>query len=82
MMIVNERKEKSFRSTAVSSGGCTVKVEEAVKAAAEWNKRLNAERKEKRSAAFDLQTMTVHYPRTGKGKMKVGDSRVQVNIFI
>ena len=45
-------------------------MEEAAKAAAEYNKRLNLERKTQRTAYFDMQTFSVQYPKTGKGKMK------------
>jgi len=68
--VVNERKERSLRNYNYSSGGGNVKVEEAAKAAAEYNKRLNQERKTQRTAYFDMQTFSVQYPKTGKGKMK------------
>ena len=48
-----------------------VKVEEAVKLAAEYNRQLNQERRERRNGHFDMQTYTVHYPMNGKGRMKV-----------
>ena len=32
---------------------------------------MNAERKEKRTACFDMQTFNIHYPMSGRGKMKV-----------
>ena len=32
---------------------------------------MNAERKEKRTACFDMQTFNIHYPMNGRGKMKV-----------
>lgn len=71
MNVVNERKEKSFKFQSYTSSASGVNIQDAVKAAAEWNKQLNHVRKTERAAAFDLQTMTVHYPKTGKGKMKV-----------
>jgi len=70
LTVVNERKERSLRNYNYSSGGGSVKVEEAAKAAAEYNKRLNQERKTQRTAYFDMQTFSVQYPKTGKGKMK------------
>merc|ERR1711970_566188 len=70
MTVVNERKERSLRNYNYSSGGGSVKVEEAAKAAAEYNKRLNQERKTQRTAYFDMQTFSVQYPKTGKGRMK------------
>ena len=42
-----------------------------MKLAAEYNKRLNADRKTIRTAYFDMQTFAVHYPRTNKGRMRV-----------
>lgn len=71
MGVLNERKERSLRNCNYSSGGGDVKVEEAAKIAAEYNKQLNLERKRDRSSHFDMQTFTVHYPKTGKGRMKV-----------
>jgi len=70
LTVVNERKERSLRNYNYSSGGGSVKVEEAAKAAAEYNKRLNQERKTQRTAYFDMQTFSVQYPKTGKGRMK------------
>ena len=32
---------------------------------------MNAERREKRTACFDMQTFNIHYPMSGRGKMKV-----------
>jgi hypothetical protein len=54
-----------FRNLNYNSGGGDVKVEEAAKAAAEYNKMLNRERRDLRGAYFDIQTFAVHYPRTG-----------------
>jgi len=71
MTVVNERKERSLRNYNYTSGGGSVKVEEAAKAAAEYNKKLNQERRTQRTAYFDMQTFSVQYPKTGKGKMKV-----------
>lgn len=71
MTVVNERKEKSFKFQTYQSGASSVNIQDAVKAAADWNKQLNHVRNTERAAAFDLQTMTVHYPKTGKGRMKV-----------
>merc|ERR1712012_1323045 len=71
MLVVNERKERSLRNLTYSSGSGSVKVEEAVKAAAEFNKKFNEERKQQRQAYFDMQTFTCHYPKSNKGKMKV-----------
>ena len=40
-------------------------VEEAAKLAAEYNRQLNQERREQRNSYFDIQTFTVHKPKTG-----------------
>ena len=40
-------------------------MEEAAKAAAEYNKMINRERSELRRSYFDIQTFAVHYPKTG-----------------
>jgi len=69
--VVNERKERSLRNYNYSTGSGNIKIEEAVKAAAEYNKKFNRERKDQRGAYFDLQTFTCHYPKSNKGKMKV-----------
>jgi len=70
LTVVNERKERSLRNYNYTSGGGNVKLGEAAKLAAEYNKRLNMERKTQRTAYFDMQTFSVQYPKTGKGKMK------------
>ena len=46
-------------------------VEKSVRSAAEWNKSMNAEKKEKRRAYFDMQTFQVHHPLNGRGRCKV-----------
>ncbi len=46
-------------------------MEKSVRSAAEWNKRLNADRREQRSAYFDMQTFHVHYPLNDRGRAKV-----------
>jgi len=69
--VVNERKERSNRNYNYSTGSGNVKVEEAVKAAAEYNKKFNEDRRNQRSAYFDMQTFTCHYPKANKGNMKV-----------
>jgi len=69
--VLNERKERSLRNINYNSGGGDVKVEEAVKLAAEFNKKLNQERKEQRRAFFDMQTFRVHYPKNNIGNMQV-----------
>ena len=72
MAVVNERKERSLRNYNYSSSGVgNVNIDEAVKAAAEFNKKMNEERKAQRSAYFDIQTFTCHYPKANKGKMSV-----------
>ena len=71
MTVLNERKERSLRPHNYTSGGGDVKVEEAAKAAAEFNKQLNADRREQRNGFFDMQTYNVHYPKNGKGKMAI-----------
>ena len=69
--VVNERKERSLRNQNYTSGSGNVKIDEAVKAAAEFNKKFNEERKNQRKAYFDMQTFTCHYPKDNKGRMKV-----------
>ena len=71
MTVLNERKERSLRANNYSSGAGDIKVEEAAKIAAEYNKQFNQERKERRGAYFDMQTYRVHYPQNGKGRMSV-----------
>ena len=46
-------------------------VDKAVKTAAEWNKAMNQERKEKRQSYFDMQTFVVQRPMNNHGRMKV-----------
>ncbi len=46
-------------------------IHKAVKSAADWNRRLNQDKKEKRQAYFDMQTFNIHYPMNNRGKMKV-----------
>ena len=70
MAIVNERKERQNRNYNYSSGGGNMKAEEAVQAAAEYNKKLNADRQAERGAYFDLNTWSCQFPRTGKGQMR------------
>merc|ERR1719445_2180806 len=69
--VINERKERSSRNYNYSSGSGNIKIEEAVKAAAEFNKKFNEERKSQRGAYFDIQTFTCQYPKDNKGIMKV-----------
>ena len=69
--VVNDRKERSLRNQNYTSGSGNVKIDEAVKAAAEFNKKFNEERRNQRKAYFDMQTFTCHYPKDNKGRMKV-----------
>merc|ERR1719273_1488967 len=71
LAVINERKERSSRNYNYSSGCGNIKIEEAVKAAAEFNKKFNEERKSQRGAYFDIQTFTCQYPKDNKGNMKV-----------
>ena len=71
LAVINERKERSSRNYNYSSGCGNIKIEEAVKAAAEFNKKFNEERKSQRGAYFDIQTFTCQYPKDNKGIMKV-----------
>ena len=84
MSVVAERKDRSLRQFSHNyyNSGSAVSVpvekhkmqdfvEKAVKSAAEWNKAMNAERREKRKAYFDLQTFNVHKPMNNRGLMKV-----------
>ena len=43
-------------------------VEKSVRSAAEWNKNMNVEKREKRRAYFDMQTFQVHHPLNGRGR--------------
>ncbi len=56
MTVLNERKERNLRNANYTSGGGDIKVEEATKIAAEFNRKLNQERKDYRKAFFDTQT--------------------------
>ncbi|CAH1123652.1 unnamed protein product [Ceutorhynchus assimilis] len=47
-------------------------LEQAVQSAAAWNKQFNKARREQRRAHMDLQTLTVHYP---KSRMKPAQTR-------
>ena len=74
--VVVERKDRTMRQTNyslanVESGQMADFVKRAMKSVASWNKQMNQERREKRAAFFDMQTFAMHYPMTGKGKMKV-----------
>ena len=71
LAVINERKEKSSRNYNYSSGCGDTKIEDAVMAAAEFNKKFNEERASQRSAYFDIQTFTCQYPKANKGIMKV-----------
>lgn len=44
----------------------------AMKSAANWNSSFNKERKEERRCCFDLQSFTIHYPKS-KGKLMTRD---------
>merc|ERR1719150_1334740 len=79
MSVVEQKKDRS-RGMGLQSYSTAVTVErhqlanfleKAVQDTSAWNKRMNMERKEKRKAYFDMQTFSIHYPQTGKGKMKV-----------
>jgi len=77
MAVVAERKDRSIRQPTYSTAVTVERhqlanfIEKAVAETAEWNKKMNQERREKRTAYFDLQTFAIHYPKNGKGKMKV-----------
>jgi len=71
LAVINERKEKSSRNYNYSSGCGDTKLEDAVMAAAEFNKKFNKERTSQRRAYFDIQTFTCQYPKDNKGIMKV-----------
>ncbi|XP_073979784.1 uncharacterized protein isoform X2 [Rhodnius prolixus] len=43
--------------------------EQALEAVAAWNANLNRERKEERRCALDLQTFTIHYPKSDRESM-------------
>ena len=69
--IAQSRKENSLKNQNYSSGSGNVKIGEAVKAAAEFNRKLNDDRRTKRTACFDMQTFNIHYPKNNKGIMRV-----------
>jgi len=71
MTVLNERKERNLRNANYTSGGGDIKVEEATKIAAEFNRKLNQERKDSRKAFFDTQTFRIHYPKKDSGNMRV-----------
>lgn len=69
-----ESRELSFRQKALSTVRGADKSkgeprEQALEAVAMWNLNLNRERREERRCALDLQTFTVHYPKTMRDKM-------------
>ena len=65
------RKESSLKNQNYTSGSPSVKIGEAVKAAADFNKKLNSDRRTKRTACFDMQSFNIHYPKNNKGVMRV-----------
>ena len=80
MSVVAERKDRNLRQYSHnyynSSNSVAVPVEKhklqdfvekAVSSAASWNKAMNAERREKRKAYFDLQTFNIHRPMNNRG---------------
>ena len=69
--IAQSRKENSLKNQNYASGSANVKIGEAVKAAAEFNRKLNDDRRTKRTACFDMQTFNIHYPKNNKGVMRV-----------
>jgi len=79
MSVMAERKNRQLAtnrttystSVKVESHQLANFIEKAVQETAEWNKKMNQEKREKRRAYFDMQTFTIHHPLTGKGKMRV-----------
>ena len=74
--VVAERKDRTMRQTNyslanVESHQMADFVRSAMDSVANWNKAMNQERKERRTAFFDMQTFAMHYPMTGRGKMEV-----------
>ncbi|KAK9498264.1 hypothetical protein O3M35_002941 [Rhynocoris fuscipes] len=72
----NSRGHTPYRSsnqTALASmrrDGCKIEPrEQALEAVASWNANLNRERKEERRCALDLQTFTIHYPKSDRTNM-------------
>lgn len=76
MAVSAERKDRTLRQTAYSTAVTVERnqlanfIEKAVQETADWNKKMNQERKEKRKAYFDMQTFNIHYPQNDRGKMK------------
>lgn len=78
MAVVQERKDRTIRQTNYSMASVEKHkyadfVEKAVRSTASWNKKMNADRREKRSAYFDMQTFNVHYPQNNRGRMRVAE---------
>eukprot|EP00095_Tigriopus_kingsejongensis_P008003 maker-scaffold269_size230758-snap-gene-1.32 protein:Tk08003 transcript:maker-scaffold269_size230758-snap-gene-1.32-mRNA-1 annotation:"supporter of activation of yellow protein" len=76
MTVKSERKDRLNRQTNYST--VTIEkhkfadfVEKAVKSAADWNKQLNQDKKDKRRAYFDMQTFIIQRPMNNRGRMKV-----------
>ncbi|KAG8175289.1 hypothetical protein JTE90_008208 [Oedothorax gibbosus] len=64
-------KHKEFVATNSDKNKMNDLVRKAMKSAAEYNAHLNQERREERKSCMDLQTYTIHYPRSNKPKPEV-----------
>ncbi|KAK3580390.1 hypothetical protein CHS0354_001510 [Potamilus streckersoni] len=69
MKVLHERekqnisnKHRDYEVPKLEKGKIKEYTKKAVKAAAEWNRQFQRERKEERRAYFDVQTFTIHYP--------------------
>ncbi|XP_050308214.1 microtubule-associated protein futsch-like isoform X2 [Anthonomus grandis grandis] len=63
------KKQKALSMTVLKPGFDKLDLlEQAIQSAASWNQQLNKSRREERRTHMDLQTFTIHYP---KSKMKV-----------
>lgn len=76
--VLREREQRTasekHREYAASNADKTKMVDlvrRAVQSAAEYNAHLNQERREERRSCMDLQTFTIHYPKTNKPKAEV-----------
>ncbi|GAB6022106.1 hypothetical protein CHUAL_006249 [Chamberlinius hualienensis] len=67
-------KHRDYTAPSVEKSKMAEFIKKSVMSAAEWNSNFNRERKEERSACFDLQTNIVHYPMGGRAKPEVKES--------
>ncbi|XP_067011793.2 serine-rich adhesin for platelets [Anabrus simplex] len=66
-------KQKGIAAAASADKSKQDYKEKAISSAASWNAKFNKARKDGRRACFDLQSFTIHYPRTRTEKMAAKD---------